>query len=87
MLTLLPADKRATNRKRWSFRFGSLTTLTVVAVGAWNMTPEAWHPTLPEWGKYAVMGVAVALAILANASHLFEQPSLRNKPTVPEDKS
>jgi len=73
---LLPPDRRALNRRRWSFRFSGLTTVTVVAVGAWNMTPDAWHPALPEWGKYLVMGVAIGLALLANASHQFAQPSL-----------
>lgn len=72
---LLPADRRALNRRRWSFRFSALTTITTLAVGAWNVTPDAWHPTLPEWGRYVVMGIAVGLALLANASHLFKQES------------
>lgn len=80
---LLPPDARAINRRRWSFRFGSLTTITLICVGAWNATPEAWHPHLPEWGRYAVMGVAIGLALAANASHLFAQPSL-TQPTPPQ---
>lgn len=73
---LLPQDARIRNRRRWSFRFSGLTTITIIAVGAWNATPADWHPALPEWGKYLVMGIALALALAANASHLFDQPSL-----------
>jgi hypothetical protein len=73
---LLPPDDRARNRRRWSFRFSGLTTITLVCVGVWNATPADWHPALPECGKYAVMGVAIGLALAANASHLFDQPSL-----------
>lgn len=80
---LLPADARARNRRRWSFRFGGLGIITSTVVGVWNMTPEAWHPTLPTWGKYAVMGLAAAFALLSQASHLFEQPSLTPPPVPP----
>lgn len=73
---ILPPDDRARNRRRWSFRFSGLTTITMIAVGAWNATPADWHPALPEWGKYLVIGIALALALAANASHLFDQPSL-----------
>jgi hypothetical protein len=73
---LLPPDIRARNRRRWSFRFGGLGIITTTVVGVWNLTPADWHPALPEWGKYAVMGVAAAFALLAQASHLFDQPSL-----------
>jgi len=82
---LLPPDDRARNRRRWSYRFSSLTTITVIAVGAWNMTPADWHPVLPEWGKYVVMGIALALALGANASHLFAQPSLTGRADGGED--
>ena len=82
MPQLLPPDARAKNRRRWSFRFSSLTTITVIAVGVWNMLPSAMLPTIPEWGKWAILGVAVGLAIAANASHLFDQPSL-NQPAPP----
>lgn len=81
---LLPQLDRIRNRRRWSFRFSGLTTITVIAVGAWNATPDAWHPNLPEWGKYLVMGIALALALAANASHLFDQPSL-DAPKTPVD--
>lgn len=78
-IKLLPPDERVRNRRRWSFRFSGLTTITMIAVGAWNATPEAWHPALPEWAKYLVMGVALALALLANASHLVAQPTLHDQ--------
>lgn len=83
---LLPRDDRARNRRRWSFRFGALGLVTSAVVGAWNMTPEAWHPALPEWGKYVVMGIAAAFAVLSQASHLFDQPSLdQPKPPTSND--
>lgn len=81
---LLPPNARATNRRRWSFRFGGLGIITTTIVGVWNMTPADWHPALPEWSKYAVMGIAAAFALLAQASHLFQQPSL-TQPTPPPD--
>lgn len=75
-LRLLPKSSRDKNRKRWSFRLGSLTTFVVGCVAIWNMTPDTWHPQLNELGRYAIMGTAFTLAILANAAHLFDQPSL-----------
>jgi hypothetical protein len=83
---LLPPDRRALNRRRWSFRFGALGIITTTVVGVWNMTPADWHPALPTWGKYAVMGIAAAFALLAQASHLFDQPSLdQPKPPAGND--
>jgi hypothetical protein len=76
ILHLLPQPERIRNRRRWSFRFGGLGIITTAAVGVWNLTPADWHPTLPEWGKYTVMGIAISFAILAQASHMFDQPSL-----------
>lgn len=78
MPRLLPPAARAANRRRWSFRLSSLTSITAVCAAAWEATPTAWHPELPEWGKYVVMGIAIALALGANASHMFAQPSLHD---------
>lgn len=75
-IKLLPPEQRALNRRRWSFRFSSLTTLTALVAGVWMATPNEWHPVLPEWGKYLIMGVAIGLALLANVSHMIEQPTL-----------
>lgn len=81
---LLPADARARNRRRWSFRFSGLTSITTIAVGVWKFTPDEWHPALPPWSQYVVMFVAIAFALLASASHQVAQPSLqRSPPTVP----
>jgi hypothetical protein len=82
---LLPKPERARNRRRWSFRFGGLGIVTTIVVGAWNLAPDAWHPHLPEWSRYLVMGVVIAFALLSQASHLFEQPSL-DKPAPPPEK-
>lgn len=79
MPTLLPPDQRVLNRRRWSFRFSSLTSLTAIVAGVWEATPRAWHPELPEWSKYLIIGIAVGLALLANASHLVAQPSLHDE--------
>jgi hypothetical protein len=76
VIKLLPPAERARNRRRWSFRFSSLTTLTALVAGVWMATPAEWHPNLPEWSKYLIMGLAVGLALLANASHMIEQPTL-----------
>lgn len=75
-IKLLPPEQRALNRRRWSFRFSSLTGLTAVAAGVWAVTPDAWHPTLPEWSKYLIMSLAIGLAVLASASHMIQQPTL-----------
>lgn len=84
---LLPPDRRALNRRRWSFRLSGLTTLTVAAVEAWKLTPDEWHPMLPAWGKYAVMGVVMALALLAPAAHLFKQESAEPQSADPSEAS
>jgi hypothetical protein len=73
---LIPPAERKIVRRRWSFRFGGLGLVTSALVGVWKFTPDAWHPILPEWSKYLVMGIAGAFALLSQASHQFEQPSL-----------
>lgn len=83
-LKLLDADNIKKNTRRWSFRFGCLTTITAGCVAAWNLTPETWHPQFSETVKYIVMGIVFLFAILANASHVFSQPSLEDtKPAKP----
>lgn len=77
---LLPPASRARNRRRWSFRFGGLGIITSTVVLVWNTTPTDWHPALPEWSKYVVMGIAAAFALLSQASHLFDQQSLDTPP-------
>lgn len=86
-LKLLDSYNRKKNTRRWSFRFGCLTTLTAGCVAAWNLTPEKWHPQLSETVKYIIMGVVFLFALLSNASHIFRQPSLENTEQTPPVKT
>lgn len=83
-LQLLPPAARAIRRRRWSFRFSSLTSVAVIAGGAWQTLPDAWHPLVPVWAKWVAVGVSVLLALAANGSHFFVQTSaMQPAPTVP----
>lgn len=80
MIQLLPPDQRAINHRRWSCRFSKLTAITLALVWLWNLTPPDWHPTLPEWGRYVVIGILSTFAVLAALSHDVAQPSLHDGP-------
>ncbi len=70
----------------WSMRLAIATAVWAALVATWVGTPDAWHPHLPEWVKFAVLGTGTLTAAATPIARIVRQASLEPAtftPTTP----
>lgn len=61
--------------KWWAMRWTLATTAVTLAAGAWVVLPADLRPDVPEWGRWIVAAIGVALPTLAGLAQVVERGS------------